>query len=375
MKAPVHQRFNFLYTGRNISAERNFTLPRLDSPLLFGKTGCYNQAYGFWQWNFPIDFGIPKRFEKSEKPETIGGIIYFYRGETTMTQRKAEALIALGLTLRGTSLLFSKLAMRTVGPFTLCGIRFIISFVVVAVIFHKQLRTATRKEVLHSAIVGLFYFFCMAFELLGLQTTPSSTTAFIENTAVVIVPLLAAIVYRRLPKRMDIICALIALVGIALMTLKGSGIHFTTGELLVLAGACSYAMTVITMDVVTANDNPLTIGIIHLFFIGFFSLIAAFLFEDFTIPTAPAEWGAILYLALVCGAIGFTIQPVGQKYTTPERTGLYTATNPLAAMVLGIIFLGERFTLTGILGCLLILLSIFLPSALQNGLLGKKNVR
>ena len=183
-----------------------------------------------------------------------------------MTQRKAEALIALGLTLRGTSLLFSKLAMRTVGPFTLCGIRFIISFVVVAVIFHKQLRTATRKEVLHSAIVGLFYFFCMAFELLGLQTTPSSTTAFIENTAVVIVPLLAAIVYRRLPKRMDIICALIALVGIALMTLKGSGIHFTTGELLVLAGACSYAMTVITMDVVTANDNPLTIGIIHLYF-------------------------------------------------------------------------------------------------------------
>ena len=101
-------------------------------------------------------------------------------------------------------------------------------------------------------------------------------------------------------------------------------------------------------------------------------MLAAFIFEDFTIPTSAPEWGAILYLALVCGAIGFTIQPVGQKYTTPERASLYVATNPLAAVVLGVIFLGERFTFLGIIGCGLILLSIFLPAALENGLAKKK---
>ena len=186
-----------------------------------------------------------------------------------MTQRKAEALIALGLTLRGTSLLFSKLAMQTIGPFTLCGIRFLISFAVVALIFHKQIRSVTKKEVLHSAIVGFLYFCCMAFELLGLRTTPSSTTAFIENTSVVIVPLLAAIVYRRLPKRMDILCALIALAGIAFMTLKGSKLAFTPGELLIFCDAVSYAITVVVMDIVTVDDNALNIGVFHLFFIDF----------------------------------------------------------------------------------------------------------
>ena len=40
-----------------------------------------------------------------------------------------------------------------------------------------------------------------------------------------LLPLLAAIVYRRLPKRMDILCALIALAGIAFMTLKGSKLN------------------------------------------------------------------------------------------------------------------------------------------------------
>ena len=257
-----------------------------------------------------------------------------------MTQRKAEALIALGLTLRGTSLLFSKLAMQTIGPFTLCGIRFLISFAVVALIFHKQIRSVTKKEVLHSAIVGFLYFCCMAFELLGLRTTPSSTTAFIA--------------------------------GIAFMTLKGSKLAFTPGELLIFCDAVSYAITVVVMDIVTVDDNALNIGVFHLFFIGFFSLLAAFAFEDFTIPTSAPEWGAILYLALVCGAIGFTIQPVGQKYTTPERASLYVATNPLTAVILGVIFLGERFTFLGIIGCGLILLSIFLPAALENGLARKK---
>lgn len=82
-----------------------------------------------------------------------------------MSQKKAEAIIALALTLRGTSLLFSKLAMRTVGPYTLCGIRFLISFAVVALIFHKHLKGVTKAEIGHSALVGFLYFLCMAFEL------------------------------------------------------------------------------------------------------------------------------------------------------------------------------------------------------------------
>lgn len=288
-----------------------------------------------------------------------------------MSQKKAEAIIALALTLRGTSLLFSKLAMRTVGPYTLCGIRFLISFAVVALIFHKHLKGVTKAEIGHSTLVGFLYFLCMAFELNGLKTTPSSTTAFLENSSVMIIPFIAAVVYRRLPKAMDILSAVIAMAGIGFLTLKGSSFNFTKGELLILAGGVSFAFTVVAMDFATKNDDPLRIGIIHMFFIGLFSLIASFIFEGFKMPTAPAEWGAILYLALVCGAIGFTLQPVGQKYTTPERSGLYVACNPLAAAVMGVIFLGERFTPASLVGGLLVLVSIFLPAAVSNGLFSR----
>ena len=186
-----------------------------------------------------------------------------------------------------------------------------------------------------------------------------------------IIPFIAAVVYRRLPKAMDILSAVIAMAGIGFLTLKGSSFNFTKGELLVLAGGVSFAFTVVAMDFATKNDDPLRIGIIHMFFIGLFSLIASFIFEGFKMPTAPAEWGAILYLALVCGAIGFTLQPVGQKYTTPERSGLYVACNPLAAAVMGVIFLGERLTPASLVGGLLVLVSIFLPAAVSNGLFSR----
>ena len=56
---------------------------------------------------------------------------------------------------------------------------------------------------------------------------------------------------------------------IAIPTLKGSKLAFTPGELLVFGGAVSYAITVVVMDIVTVDDNPLNIGVFHLFFIDF----------------------------------------------------------------------------------------------------------
>ena len=72
-----------------------------------------------------------------------------------------------------------------------------------------------------------------------------------------------------------------------------------------------------------------------------------------------------LALALICSGVGFTLQPLGQKYTTPERAGLLAAANPLSASALGIIFLGEKITPSILVGATLILISIVLPAWIE----------
>lgn len=288
-----------------------------------------------------------------------------------MQTRTAEALLALALGLRGTSLLFSKIVLMEVGPLTLIGIRFLISFAILGIIFNKKLRTVTGKEIFHAFIVGFCFFITMFFELYGLKTTPASTTAFIENSAVVIIPIWHAIIFKKFPSKITIVSALIAMVGIALLTLKGSHISLSKGEFFVLISAISYSATVISIDTFTADDDSFNVGVFHLFFIGLLGIIFSFIFENPGLPTSKLSIISLLYLAIICSGLGFTLQPIAQKYISADRAGLFTALNPLSAMILGVIFLNERLSASGIIGAFLILSSIFIPSAANTGLLNK----
>lgn len=54
-----------------------------------------------------------------------------------MTQKKAEILLAAVIAARATSLLFSKIAMNGMGIFNLLAARFLMAFVLLAVVFFK----------------------------------------------------------------------------------------------------------------------------------------------------------------------------------------------------------------------------------------------
>ena len=65
-------------------------------------------------------------------------------------------------------------------------------------------------------------------------------------------------------------------------------------------------------------------------------------------------------LAVVCTGFGFTLQPVAQSGTSAERAGMFCALNPMVASTLGVLFLGESFTIQSIIGGMFILAGILL---------------
>ena len=283
-----------------------------------------------------------------------------------MNERKGEFLVGLALALRASSLLFGKIAMRTMGPFLTIGLRFTIAFVLIAILFRKNLTKVDAKTLLHCAEIGVFFFLAMVFELYGLQTTPSSVTAFLEGAVVIFVPAFTCIIQRKLPDRLTVLSAVIAMAGVGFLTLKGDHPGFTTGELLVLGGTVWYSLSVLVTDKAAKNDDLMTVAIYQLLFIAIFAYIGAFIFEEIRLPVSGQEWGAVLALAVICSGVGFTIQPFGQKYTTPERAGILAVFNPLTAAMLGVIFLDETMTGSMIIGAILILISILAPAWQQD---------
>lgn len=282
-----------------------------------------------------------------------------------MNERWGELFVGLAFCLRATSLLFGKIAMKTMGPFLLMGFRFLIAFVVIGFLFRKTIAKATKQELLHSAIIGLLTVLSIVFELRGLQTTDTSVTAFLEGTVVIMVPIITCIISRKLPDKLTVWTTLIALVGVALLTLKDGHLGFTSGEITIVFGTLWYSFYIILTDNFVKTDDAGVLAIMQMLFIAIFSFIGAFAFEDIRLPQGGNEWMSVLALAIICSGVGFTLQPLGQKYTSPERVSILSLLNPVTAAVLGVVFLSESMSLTMVAGAVLILISILAPTLVK----------
>ena len=283
----------------------------------------------------------------------------------SLTSKQAEILLLSVIMARSTSFMFSKMTLQTMSAFSLLGSRFLLAFCILCVICFKKLLQLRWKTVACGAVVGAIYFGVMALEMAGLKTTSTAETSFLENSAIVIVPLLNAALLRKTPSAAVIGSAATALLGVGFLTL-GSGMQgFSMGKVFCLMAAAMYSVGIIATDRMTRREDPLLIGILQVGFMGFYAFLAALFTSSWRLPDTPREWGAVLMLALVCTVFGFTLQPVAQSKVAVEKAGLFCAISPSSATVLGAVFLHEQMHPQSYVGVALVLGSILLPKLWQ----------
>lgn len=278
-----------------------------------------------------------------------------------MSRRQAELLLAAVILTRSTGYIFSKAGIESFGVFNLLAARFLLAFALLAIIFFRKFKGVKPCDILRGAVLGGVFALVMVLELIALKTTDTSTASFLENTAIIFVPLIEAWLLRRAPERTALISAAAAVAGVALLTLGSGDFGFTSGELYCLCAALLYALAIIITDRFSRRGDGLMIGVMQVGFIGIYALAASFIFEAPRLPSGGAEWGVILALAIVCTCVGFTFQPVAQAHLSSECAGLFCALSPVFASLLGVVFLGEAVTLQGVFGAALILFSLYIP--------------
>ena len=111
----------------------------------------------------------------------------------------AEFLLAGVIVARSTSLLLSKALLTTMSPLNILSVRFCLAFVILCAIFFNRMKRMNLRTLLIGMAIGGAFSAMMAAELFALKHTLASTTSFLENTAIVIVPLMEALLHRKLP--------------------------------------------------------------------------------------------------------------------------------------------------------------------------------
>lgn len=278
-----------------------------------------------------------------------------------ITQKKADLLIALIAAAWGSSYIFMKMGLGAIGVFNLVALRFGLAFLLTVPIFYKRLLQADKKTVLYGAILGIALFCVLSTLMFGLKVTSASSAGFLAGTTVVFVPLLQSLIRRKRPNAKVIISVILTMGGIALLTIDRT-FQLEIKSLLCVLAALIYAVQIILTSNFSSKADPLTLGVLQLGFAGICGLMVSFLLETPTLPQTGTEWVAILALSIVCSAFGFVFQPLAQKHTTPERTGILFSLEPVFSAIFGFAFLGEMLKVQGYIGALFVFGGVFLSS-------------
>ncbi|MEK4712589.1 DMT family transporter [Sporosarcina sp. FSL K6-5500] len=279
-----------------------------------------------------------------------------------MTQRQANLILATVSLAWGASYIFMKITVDVIPPITIVALRFGIAFIVMVLIFFKKIIRVDAKTLKYSAIVGALLCGIFIALMYGVKNTTASTAGFLTSTTVILVPVLQIFITRKLPSRKIVCGVLIVSTGLALL-LIGDDFTIAFGAYYCLVAALLYAVHIIVTNRFVREVDALQLGIYQLGFATLFATVGTFLFETPVLPASAIHWFAILGLALICSAYGFVMQPIAQKYTTPESTGFLFSLEPIFSAIFAFIFINENMGLQGYFAAMLILAGVLIANS------------
>lgn len=274
-----------------------------------------------------------------------------------MNSRRAELLMASVSLAWGSSYLLMKIGLDGIGPYNLITLRFGIAFFAMSLIFLRQYRQLSAATLAKGMFMGIILFLIFYGMVNGVNHTTASTAGFLTSTTVVMVPVLECLLKRTLPSKTIVISILLSVAGLFLLTAK-DGIVFDTGAAYCLTGAFFYAVYIIVFARLAKGNDTLLISIIQLGVASLTGAVFMFLSETPSLPATLTQWGAILGLGLICSAYGFVVQPIAQRYTTPEKIGLIFSLEPVFFALLSWLFLHEILGFKGYTGAILIFAAV-----------------
>jgi drug/metabolite transporter (DMT)-like permease len=263
-----------------------------------------------------------------------------------------------------------RIIVRDMHPIQLGTVSLIVGFIVIVLFMVISGRIGSlfriaRKDIFLSAgigVLGFFFFQMLTFS--ALSRIPASVNAFLINTSVVYISLLASLVLKERVPPMRVLAIGLALAGVVLVVFNrgfgfGGGVDLL-GCAFSIAGAVSFALYSVLGKRLLERNDP-----IHVVAIAVFSgSILLAILTRFTTGYASlmnvqtGTWLLTILLGATMIGLAYPMWFLGLKGLPASHISIYVYMTPLFAVVLSYLILGETFGLYFWLGAGLILVGI-----------------
>jgi len=275
---------------------------------------------------------------------------------------RADAALIFVCLVWGATFVLVKEALDDISTLLFLATRFAMAATALALVFLAPMRRAQNKAhaVRGGTIAGVLLFAGYVLQTFGLKLTTASKAAFITALYIPLVPVFSALIHRKAPQTAETLGVVLAAIGMGLLTAHRNLLEVSLGDVLVAGCAVAFALHIVALGHFAKAADTGTLAVTQ---IATCAVLAGALFwwaEPVRVRWSARVWIALAVTSLLATALAFSLQTWAQRFSSPTRTALVFAMEPVFAWVTSWLVAGETLTVRMASGAALILGGIVL---------------
>lgn len=247
-------------------------------------------------------------------------------------QRRAELATLGACLLWGTSFVVTKNALHYSSPLVLIALRYLVADVALLLLYGRRM---AREHVPGALLCGCLLFAGFGLQTAGLKRTTPSRSAFLTALCIPLTPLCGCLVFRRLPRAVEVLCTPLAALGIFLVTMHSdadtgrSRAAFNSGDVMTLGCALMYGFHNNALSYYNAGGKEGAFETLAVGQIGVTMVLSAVLCSAFERPFLHPTWllfGDVLLTGLLATTVAFTAYCWALKHASATRVAIISST-------------------------------------------------
>lgn len=214
-----------------------------------------------------------------------------------------------------------------------------------------------KKSAVTMLVYGLLgVSLCQFLYFLTIQQSSAGIGTILQELAPVMILGCSCIVAKRCPHRYEILCLLLATIGVSCIVTHGQIADLAVSPVALVAGissaACVTVYNMLAKDL--TKEYPVVVLQAWSFLMG--GVVLFFAFRSWTISYIPSVTGifGILFVVVVGNILAFTTYIQGVSYIGPAKGILFGFSEPICAALVSVCLLGSTFGGWDFIGFLLI---------------------
>ena len=289
-------------------------------------------------------------------------------------QARSNLLLLMTAIIWGSAFIAQSKGADVIGPFTFNTVRYalaVVALLPVIYIFSRKRNSentvdqdipranGTKTLIIGGIATGIALFTASSLQQYAMAFTTAAKAGFITTLYVILVPIVGIFLKKKI-RPIIWFCALLAVIGLYLLSIKPGTFSISRGDFFVLLCALAFTGHILIIDYFSPKTDGVKLSCIQFAVVSIASFVAMMMTETFVLSEVLDAIILLLYTGVLSSSVGYTCQIIAQKKADPVISSLILSLESVFAAIFGALILHESMSGREITGCAIMFVAIII---------------